>query len=167
MTKKLSSISFVEGICVKVLVASNINYNEKKEEKHFYIIGFLDNKIPFMLCYIGSGLTQWYCEEKLGDSLRRKILELFKTEIRLNDVLPSYVKSYDFKEDLNSLYDLGMMFIEKTWEQKYLGKEPLIILNVPFEDKKEAELLGAFWERKYKSLCIEESKKDLFLKWIK
>lgn len=91
MKKILPNVSFVEGLCISVMVPISINANEKKEEKHFYIIGYLNKNIPFMLCYIGAGLTQWYCEENLGNSLRRKVLEHFKTEIKAKDVFPSYM----------------------------------------------------------------------------
>ena len=167
MKKILPNVSFVEGLCISVMVPISINANEKKEEKHFYIIGYLNKNIPFMLCYIGAGLTQWYCEENLGNSLRRKVLEHFKTEIKAKDVFPSYMTLYDFKEDLPSLHKIAMDFIEKIWEQKYLGKEALIILSVPSEEKEEVESLGGFWDRKYKSCCIEESKKEQFSRWIK
>lgn len=167
MTKKLSFVSFIEGICINVMVASDINYNDKKEERHFYVIGYLDNKTSFMLCYIGAGITQWYCKERIGDALRRKILENFKSEIRSNDVLPSYIKYYDFKEELSLLHNLAMDFINKIWEQKYSGKEPIIILDVPFEEKQEAQKLGAFWDGSIKKWCIEESKQAALSKWIK
>lgn len=62
MKKILPNVSFVEGLCISVMVSSSINYNEKKEEKHFYVVGLLSNNIPFMLCYVGVGLTQWYCQ---------------------------------------------------------------------------------------------------------
>lgn len=167
MKKILPDVSFVEGLCISVLVPSSINYNEKKEEKHFYVVGLLSNNIPFMLCYVGAGLTQWYCEENLGNSLRRKILEHFKTEIKAKDILPSYMKSHDVKGHLPSLHKIAIDFIERIWEKKYLGKEALIILSVPFEEKEEVASLGVFWDKKYKSWCIEESKKEQFSRWIK
>jgi len=119
----------------------------------YFLVGKA-GETPFLLAYQG-GITNWWCPERLGESLRKKILGVLRDEIRYAEVLPSYIAEYDFREadelDRNEgsrqASAVELAFFNDVWRGQYLGEtdEDFITLAVPYAEKDEAKALGAKW----------------------
>jgi len=172
---KLPDVTFIEGLLVKRLFPP-LYGDGLMPRRDYYIIGCVEPDVFFMLDYQG-GVTSWRCKQRLGDSLRKKILNKLRKEVRVLETEPDYIKVVS-TEDIDIVdLDAGIKaaeehyfdFFENIWLRKTLGTEPEVIikLNVPYEEKDEAKALGAKWNSMERVWEVEQ-REDMspFSKWL-
>lgn len=148
---KLPPVSFETGLLFHRSIPA---FQYRAPRKDYFLIGKAGD-VPFFLAYQG-GVTNWWCQERLGESLRKKILGVLREEIRYSESLPSYIVEHDFREsdeqDLDAssraASDVEMAFFNDVWRRIYLGDrdEDYVSLAVPFAEKDEAKAMGAKWD---------------------
>ena len=149
---RLPQVSFETGI----LIHRNI-LAWPRADKHrldYFLIGKA-GETPFLLSYC-NGITNWWSPERLGESLRKKILGVLRDEVRYAETLPAYIIEHDFREaddaDLNKgsrqASAVELAFFNDIWRGQYLGEtdEDFVTLAVPFAEKDEAKAIGAIWD---------------------
>lgn len=154
---RLPDVRFDRGICLRRAIPVD---NQIRENDNFMVIGEVIGKAPFLLSYMGIGVTSWWCNEQLGDSLRKKILGQFRDEVRYKDPLPEFIGQHDLREqdqaDLRSSGDRAAeiceRFIKVDWLENTLGEreEDWVTLQVPYVQKDAAKALGARWNAQEK-----------------
>ena len=141
------------------------------------VIGRLQSGTPFLLTYHGFGVTNWDCAARLGEGLRRKILNLFAETCRLVAVRPPWVDFQDFSElDLTDAEaateragQLSMSFHREVWRAQYLNDrdEDYVALKVPFAEKDAAKAAGARWEPMQKVWRVKrQADMAAFARWL-
>lgn len=170
---RLPQVSFETGILVHRSISAWPRTDSHRLD--YFLVGKA-GETPFLLAYQG-GITNWWCPERLGESLRKKILGVLRAEVRYVEVLPSYIAEYDFREadelDRNEgsrqASAVELAFFNDVWRGQYLGEtdEDFITLAVPYAEKDEAKALGAKWnpqERVWKVKRQEDMSE--FARWM-
>jgi hypothetical protein len=141
----------------------------------YFLIGRA-GETPFYLAYQG-GITNWRCQERLGDSLRKKILGVLREEIRYGATLPPYIVEHDFREsderDLDAssraASDVELAFFNDVWRGIYLNDrdEDYVVLSVPFAEKDEVKALGAKWDAQNRVWKVKQQEDmSAFSRWM-
>jgi hypothetical protein len=141
----------------------------------YFLIGKA-GETPFLLAYRG-GITSWWCQDRLGESLRKKVLGVLREEIRYSEALPSYVTEYDFREADELDRDEGsrqasaveLAFFNDVWRGQYLGEtdDDFVTLAVPFAEKDEAKALGAKWDGQDRVWKVKRQEDmSVFARWM-
>ena len=119
-------------------------------------------------------MTNWFCSANLGDSLRKKILGMVRTDLRRADPPPSYITVHDltgeadWKVASSRAEQLSMSFFKDAWRSCTLNDrdEDYIPLVVPFTEKDEAKALGAKWDGTAKVWKVNmQADLALFARW--
>ena len=170
----LPAVRFDRGLLIKRHMAT---FGQSTKDVHVLIlIGLVgETQDPFWLWY-RDGLTQWESRVRLGQPLRRKILQLLRSTCRYVDQLPSFMEIHDLRAQDKADTELGrkanealeLAFLER-FKTDYLKEIPehFIVLEVPFSEKDQAKALGAIWDpslRKWK--VLEEHYTQEFARWL-
>jgi hypothetical protein len=94
-SNKLPGFGFEVGCC---LVRSIPNFSSRFNRHDWHIIGRLEDGTRFLLHYSGIGVTQWQCDVRLGEPLRKKILGRFREEVRRAQAPIAYIARHDLRE---------------------------------------------------------------------
>ena len=86
---RLPQVSFETGILVHRSIFAWPRTDSHRLD--YFLIGKA-GETPFLLAYRG-GITSWWCQERLGESLRKKILGVLREEIRYGESMPDYQSS--------------------------------------------------------------------------
>ena len=156
----LPAVRFDRGLLIK---RHMVTFEQSSRYRHtLVLIGFVgETQDPFWLWY-RDGLTQWESRVRLGQPLRRKILQLLRSTCRYADELPSFIETHDLRAQDKADTELGrkanealeLAFLER-FKIDYLKEIPehFIVLEVPFSEKGQVKMLGAVWDpalRKWK-----------------
>ena len=169
---KLPPVSFETGLLIRRRIP---DLHRRIPRKDFVLIGKAGDT-PFCLAYRG-GVTSWWCQERLGDSLRKKILGVLREEIRYGETLPAYIVEHDIREsdelDLNAssraASDVELAFFNDVWRGVYLDDrdEDYVALAVPFAEKDEAKALGAKWDAQERVWKVKRQEDmSAFARWM-
>ena len=109
------------------------------------------NHVPFFLCYTEPGLTQWFCPETLDESLRRKILNKLRMDVRHKSTSAATVSTRAIALTDRWFYMQAFLkqhapvALQDTLWRAFLWEQPTRTLNVPFAERHAAKALGARW----------------------
>lgn len=166
---KLENVTFKAALLLTRLIPGT---PKPREIDSWNVIGTYGNQL-FMLHY-QNGYTQWTSALDLTENIRRKILNVFKTELRDNQSLPDYVAMHglekidasDFKSGCNFAHTLYEQFNEYIWLKKFNNIE-YVTLHVPYEDSRQVKSLGAEWNQAKKTWRVNKNE-DLtrFKDWL-
>lgn len=171
--KKSPAARFERGVCIA---------RERSEPgfpqgitKLWYVVGRLAAGTPFLLMYAGSGMTNWTCDERLGEPLRRGILDLFRKEIRRADPPPACIAVYDLsKEPSDRVYNAQSAaiiesFYRDVWRGEYMHNlDQDVSLDVPFAEMDLAKAAGARWDPGAQTWKAKrQANMSPFARWLK
>lgn len=171
----LPDAQFETGLCLR-RCTPGLAGGEPRLRNHWHIIGRLNDGTPFLLDYSQS-VTNWTCAVNLGDSLRKKILDKLREELRRPTTFPDYIVVHDLTAFDDENIDLGASkaaevvktFFRDVWRDRYLNDrdEDYIALAVPFAEKDQAKALGAKWDWENKTWRVKKQD-DMtpFSRWI-
>ena len=94
-SNKLPAFHFEVGCC---LVRSIPNFSSRFSRHDWHIIGRLEDGTRFLLHYSGVGVTQWQCDVRLGEPLRKKILGRFREEVRRAQTPTPHIARHDLRQ---------------------------------------------------------------------
>lgn len=175
--QKLPDFKFERGICVLRSIPGMFDHSPRTVRKDWTIIGRLDDGLPFMFMYRNS-ITNWFCEQQLGLSLRKKILNTFREEVRCTDgLLPGYIVMHDLQMvdqvDINAGHTAAAAiedpFYNDVWRSEYLDDrdEDYVVLSVPYAEKDEVAKLGAKFNGNIRKWWVKRADDmTAFAKWI-
>ncbi|HZC25015.1 MAG TPA: DUF5710 domain-containing protein [Candidatus Binatia bacterium] len=176
MRARCESALVESGICIRRYFPAIYGSREEHKLRHdWHIIGRLEDGPPFLLMYSGCGMTNWFCSANLGDSLRKKILDKVRTDLRRADTPPSYITVHDLTGEAdwqvaNSRAEqLSLSFFKTAWRSGTLNDrdEDYISLAVPFAEKDEAKALGAKWDGQAKAWKVKlQADMTPFARWL-
>lgn len=170
---KLPPVSFETGLLIHRSISAWPRTDSHRLD--YFLIGKAGDT-PFYLAYQG-GITGWWCQERLGDSLRKKILGVLREEIRYGEAMPSYIVEHDFRESDERDLDASSRaasaveraFFNDVWRGIYLDDhdEDYVPLAVPFAEKDEAKDLGAKWDAQERVWKVKRQEDmSAFTRWM-
>jgi hypothetical protein len=172
----LPSIVFERGICIRRYFPTICSSRQDLDLRYdWQAIGRLEDGTPFLLMYSGCGMTNWFCSANLGDSLRKKILGMVRTDLRRANPPPSYITVHDltgeadWKVASSRAEQLSMSFFKDAWRSGALNDrdEDYVTLAVPFVEKDEAKTLGAKWDGAAKAWKVKlQADMTPFARWL-
>ena len=172
---KLPDIQFAQGISLHRRLPSLVGTT--RDVTTWLLIGRLDGETPFLLQYTEPGMSNWSCSQTLGPSLRKKILGLVRTDVRMAQWTSFPLQSHDLRAlDIQDMKrgnlqaeKLSIDFFEQVWKRRYLGinEDDMISLRVPFAEKEQAKALGATWDPVAKAWkVLRQPDMSAFSRWM-
>ena len=151
--QNLPRFSFETGIC---LWRSIPDIQGPRTRQQWWVIGRLEDGIPFLLSYLDGGVTQWDCAQQLGDGLRKRILNSFRETVRQAEAVPAWLSVRDVRPLDDTDFNAGCAsaeaiihaFFRDIWRAQYLDDHDADYadLVVPFAEKDAARAAGAQWD---------------------
>lgn len=170
----LAAVSLEVGLCLWRRLPA---FGGLQERRDWLVIGRVGGSTPFLLSYAGLGVANWWCEERLGDSMRKKVLRVFREEVRQAGALPSFVALHDLRDDDEKDFETSSRrageihgaFFKDVWRAGYLGDrdDDYVALKVPFAEKDAAKALGARWKSETRTWVVKrQDDMSAFARWM-
>lgn len=172
----LPTVTFEIGQCLRRHLPASYGPGQVRPVDAWTVIGRLGTGEPFCLFYQGLGLTQWHSPTHLGDSLRKKILDHLREQVRDAATPPAFITVHDLRAlDDRTLTEgnaeagrLSQAFFDDVWRAEYLHDRDAdwIELDVPYVERQQASDLGALWHPGRRKWRVHKSQ-DLsaFARW--
>jgi hypothetical protein len=174
----LPTFTFETGLCLLRRLPSPFN-GAWRTVPVWMVVGRLATGVPFFLQYQGQGTghTQWFGPTHLGDSLRKKILDRFRVDVRTAEPPPAFLVHQDLQAlDARNLDEgnaealrLSQAFFNGVWRAQYLNDrdEDWVSLNVPYAERPAAQQLGAEWHPLSRTWRVHTRQNlALFARWL-
>lgn len=179
MAKRLPGFAFERGIRIRTAYDDHLGTHERHV---VWVIGRLDDGTPFNLRY--GIATSWDCQVRLGESLRKKILDGLRRQVRFADALPDFVidhdltaMRYDYAAYPERVDDplwveedrIEREFRDDVWRNLYLDDRDsdYVVLSVPYVERDQAKAAGAVWNGRLRAWWVNRpADLSAFSRWL-
>lgn len=124
MTKH-PDFKFERGLCL-IRRFPGLLWGAQRAVHVYLIVGRLETGQVFLLRYQGSGLTTWQCDCVLSESMRRKILDRLRKQVRYANPWPGYVSLHDLTVEDTANFEQGQAHaseLEHAFIHEALGEQ--------------------------------------------